>query len=453
MALTRSESNTASWRALPWWVYVGIGVFGAGVWWLAADVPIWNTIWYVPAWYGYLLVLDGVMLHTQGHSFLRDRRRETVALLFWSVPFWYVYEAYNLVIENWYYVFGLRSDTWGFVFSAAAFATVLPACFAHAAWLKAQGLFNTIRWRGLRSTGKIEAILWCVGASCAILPLIWPPYAFWMVWGATLGIPEAVNYRLGAPSLLRDLERGRPARLLRLLCGGAWAGVIWEGFNYWARCKWIYTVPGLEAWKLFEMPLPGFLGFPVLAVSGFACYGLLCHTLREGRTWEGGSASRPARRYRYWIAVALAILFSVWTFRMVQKKTLKSRRPLMTELAGLEAQDRQRLRAVGICTPERLYRSARTLEVPTLAEAAGVDAMRLERAFSHAELAIHKGMGCGAATLLQKAGIDRVAGLAGADAEALYGRIIELKFDARKPSPAEVRVWIRAADSEGDPRR
>ena len=450
MACTRSESNTTTTAAFPWWGYSGIAVSGVGVWLLATDVPVWNTVWYLPAWYGYLLVLDGLILRSQGRSFLSDRRRETVALLFWSVPFWFVYEAYNLVIENWYYVFGLRSDNWGFAFSAAAFATVLPACFMHAEWLKSMRRFRAIQYRGLRVTWKTEATLWVVGAACAILPLIWPRYAYWMVWGATLGIPEAVNYRLGAPSLLRDLESGRPARLLRLLSGGAWAGVVWEGFNYWARCKWIYTVPGLEGWKLFEMPLPGFLGFPVLAVNGFVCYTLLCHALRGGRSWEGGSGFRPVIRYRCWVAVALAVLFSVSTFRTVQEKTLKSRRPLLSELAGLDAQDRQRLRATGITTPEQLHRAAESHEIQYLE---GVDSLRLKDAILHSELAIHKGMGCEAAALLRNTGIDGVASLAGADAEALYGLINELKSNVRKPSRAEVRVWVRAADSDGRPRR
>lgn len=439
--------------AFPWWGYSGISVFGVGVWFLAADVPVWNTVWYVPAWYGYLLALDGFILRSQGRSFLRDRRGETVALLFWSVPFWFVYEAYNLVIENWYYVFGLRSDTWAFAFTAAAFATVLPACFLHAEWLKSTRRFHAIQWRGLRVTPMTEAILWVAGAACAILPLIWPRYTFWMVWGATLGIPEAVNYRLGAPSLLRDLESGRPARLLRLLCGGAWAGVVWEGFNYWARCKWIYTVPGLEGWKLFEMPLPGFLGFPVLAVNGFACYALLCRLLRGGRSWEGGGGFRQPAGCRSWVAGALAVLFSVSTFHSVQVKTLKSRRPLMSELPGLDAQDRERLRAAGISTPERLFRAAESPDVQYLAGIAGVDSLRLKNAVVHATLAIHKGMGCEAASLLRNAGIDGIAGLAGADANALYGRIDELKSDVGKPSLAEVRVWVRSADADGRPRR
>ena len=38
------------------------------------------------------------------------------------------------------------------------------------------------------------------------------------------------------------------------------------------RAKWIYTVPGLSDWKLFEMPVLGFLGFPPFALECFTMY-------------------------------------------------------------------------------------------------------------------------------------------------------------------------------------
>ena len=65
---------------------------------------------------------------------------------------------------------------------------------------------------------------------------------------------------------------GRPGRFLRLLVGGAFIGFIWELYNIEARAKWIYTVPGFEDFKLFEMPLLGFVGFPVLALDCFVVY-------------------------------------------------------------------------------------------------------------------------------------------------------------------------------------
>ena len=52
--------------------------------------------------------------------------------------------------------------------------------------------------------------------------------------------------------------------------GGAAIGFIWELLNINARAKWIYTVPFLEDARFFEMPLPGFFGFPPFAVGNDA---------------------------------------------------------------------------------------------------------------------------------------------------------------------------------------
>jgi len=49
-------------------------------------------------------------------------------------------------------------------------------------------------------------------------------------------------------------------------------GVLWEFWNYWSRAKWHYTVPIMENLKIFEMPVPGYLGFPAFAFECFTMY-------------------------------------------------------------------------------------------------------------------------------------------------------------------------------------
>jgi hypothetical protein len=56
---------------------------------------------------------------------------------------------------------------------------------------------------------------------------------------------------------------------------GALCGVLWELWNYWARAKWHYTVPIMPNVKIFEMPLPGYLGFPPFALEAFTMYVLV----------------------------------------------------------------------------------------------------------------------------------------------------------------------------------
>jgi hypothetical protein len=436
-ATERAPSPTRS--RLPIWGLAGIALFGLGLWALAADLEGWNAIWYLPAWYGYLLILDALIYARRGRSFVGGRRHELVAMMLWSLPFWLLFEAYNLRLHNWYYVFGLRT-LWGSVLmSTFAFATVIPACFFHAEALEAFRVLRERRWRPLRVTRAVLVGCFVAGALCATLPLVWPRFAFWMVWGAPVGILEVVNYRSGAPSLLRDLEEGRPARLLRLLLGGLFAGAAWELLNYWARTKWIYTVPGFEDWKLLEMPFAGFGGFPPLALSAFAYFAFVSQL--RGRT--------------RFVAAGATILFSAWASVATFDRNVQSMRPDLSELSGLEASAVESLRAAGIPTPERLDRAIRSEGVAAVASRTGIPGAVLADAAREASLALHKGMGVPAARLLEAAGIRTVADLVGAHPPALSLRLRRLaKARSELPPRVEhVRVWVRAAGADGRPRR
>ena len=417
----------------------GVAIFALGLWALVADLEAWNAVWYLPAWYGYLLVLDAAIHALRGRSFVGERRRELLRMMAWSLPFWLLFEAYNLRLHNWYYVFGLRT-LWGSVLmSTLAFATVIPACFFHAELLEALGMPRERRWRPVRVSRTVLDVFLTAGAACTILPLVLPRWFFWMVWAGPLGILEVVNYRSGAPSLLRDLEEGRPTRLLRLLLGGLLAGGAWELLNYWARTKWIYTVPGFEDWKVFEMPFAGFGGFPPLALSAFAFF-----------SW----VSSLRGRMRHAVVVA-AILFSGWASLAAMDRNVQSIRPTLSDLPGLPPSAVESLRRAGIPTPERLDRAVRKEGAAAVAARSGVPLPSVERASGHAALALHKGMGPSAARLLEEAGIDSVADLRAAHPPALHLLLRRLAAARGEPAPRleHVRVWVRAARADGRPRR
>jgi hypothetical protein len=426
----------------------GLAVFGVGLAVLVRDVPAWNTAWFLFAWIGWLLVVDAAIDRLTGAGFLYARPRELGAMLFWSVPYWCLFEAYNLVLENWYYVFLPHSEVAQGLFASAAFATVLPACFFHAELLRAFGAFERTRWRPLRVTPGVEAGVVAFGIAAAVLPLVGPRTWFWIVWAATFGVPEVINRRLGFPSLLADLEAGRPGRLLRLLGGGLVAGLAWESMNYWARAKWIYVVPGFEDNKLFEMPFLGFLGFPALAVEAFSAYALLCGLVRGGRHWELPDRLQRGRTHPGRV-FALVLGFSAATSLLTLDPAVQARRPLLEALEGLSDEDLGRLRAAGVPSPEWLCRRVEAEGAAALAGRSGVDEERIVAAYRHADLALHKGMGTDAASRLLEVGIGDVAALGRADADGLAGALA----GADGVRAAQVRVWVRAAAVGGDRRR
>ena len=43
-------------------------------------------------------------------------------------------------------------------------------------------------------------------------------------------------------------------------------GVFWEMWNYYSLPKWYYTIPYVGFWKVFEMPILGYAGYPFFGI-------------------------------------------------------------------------------------------------------------------------------------------------------------------------------------------
>jgi hypothetical protein len=68
------------------------------------------------------------------------------------------------------------------------------------------------------------------------------------------------------------------------VCRVRLCGVLWECWNYRSGAKWHCSVPIMEHLKIFEMPLPGYLGFPPFAVECVTMYAFVrALTGRTGR--------------------------------------------------------------------------------------------------------------------------------------------------------------------------
>src|SRR5439155_9513539 len=62
---------------------------------------------------------------------------------------------------------------------------------------------------------------------------------------------------------------------LKLAPLGLVLGLLWESLNWGCPRGWIYTVPHFEHPKLFEMPLPGYLGYLPFMLEALAALALL----------------------------------------------------------------------------------------------------------------------------------------------------------------------------------
>ena len=227
------------------------------------------------AWTAYILLADAATFAVSGHSRLRDEPRGLMKMAVLSIPLWLIFEAYNLRLSNWMYV-GLpqaRVERWfGYAWS---FATITPAIFMTAALIESFGWLQADS-RPMRLSRAAENALIVLGAVLLIVPILVPrriaAYLFGLIWLGFLFLLEPVNYRLHLPSFEGDLARGHRGRLYSFLAAGWVCGWLWEFWNYWARTGWVYIFPIGQKWKIFQMPAPGYLAFPVFALECFAMY-------------------------------------------------------------------------------------------------------------------------------------------------------------------------------------
>jgi len=98
------------------------------------------------------------------------------------------------------------------------------------------------------------------------------PYLAAPVFLGFIFLLDPINARAGDESFSLDLRAGRYDRLINLLVAGFICGGLWEFWNFWARAKWIYTVPIFGDIKIFEMPVLGYFGFPPFALECFTMY-------------------------------------------------------------------------------------------------------------------------------------------------------------------------------------
>jgi len=273
---------------LPTYSLIGAGILTlseAGM--LVRVEPFWT--WHTPiAWTGYILLIDGIIYAKRRSSWLMTNRREFFFLAAVSIPLWVVFEGYNLLIRNWYYINLPENLIVRYFGYAWAFATISPGIFQTAE------LVSVLRGGGVSrpSTGDyrlatFDYVSMAIGAAMLTWPIVWPsPYLAAPVFLGFIFLLDPINARAGDESLLRDFRAGNFSRLINLLVGGFICGGLWEFWNYWAKAKWIYTVPILGDIRMFEMPVLGYFGFPPFALECFAMYVFVRHLV-----WRG--ARRP----------------------------------------------------------------------------------------------------------------------------------------------------------------
>lgn len=291
-------------KLIKWYGWLGLsGLILAPV--MVALRNDWFARYFTPVmWTGYILLADAIVLRLSGRSLITRSPRQFVLLLWLSVLCWLFFEIYNFHLKNWYYVNlpdNMLERRFGYLW---AFATIFPGVFESSDLLEALGAFKRQNSKLERRWGDFWLSLsLMVGLAFVAIPPMLPAiparYTFGFVWLGFFFLLDPINYRLGAPSLLRDWEAGRRRKFFTLLGGGALCGLLWESWNFYTLqfdgAAWIYALPYplnvLEhIFRIGRMPLLGFLGFPPFALECWAMWHLFKALLLPGHTADSRKA-------------------------------------------------------------------------------------------------------------------------------------------------------------------
>ncbi len=247
-----------------------------------------RTQWaFFPLWLGYCLAVDALVYCRKGSSMLRRNPLAYFRLFIISSLGWWVFEVFNLRLQNWFYD-GKEffTDTQYALYASLSFSTVMPAVFGTAE------LVGTMRW--IRNLGKGPIIsqkkptlagFFIAGWALLALLLIWPNYFFYLVWISVFFIVEPANVLFKNRSLTIHTAKGNWRPIISLWIGCLICGFFWEMWNFYSYPKWVYQIPLVDFFHVFEMPILGYMGYIPFSLELFALYHMTTGLFRleEGR--------------------------------------------------------------------------------------------------------------------------------------------------------------------------
>lgn len=263
-------------RRFPVWGWLA-AAWTLGWWWLAWTRQSWfawgQLYTFTPLWLGFIVTVNAFIVHRGGAGLMRRAPRSWVALFAASAVFWWMFEWLNRFVQNWHYLGVKGIGPWEYALhSSICFSTVLPAVAGVREWLGTMprlqtGLASGPAWPGMVRRGTAVTMM-TLGLAGLVLTGARPRQFYPTLWAAPLLIGVGWSVLRRIDGWWRGLAEGdwREAgswALAALICG-----CFWELWNVHSLAKWIYTVPYVQRWKVFEMPLLGY--------SGYLTFGLEC---------------------------------------------------------------------------------------------------------------------------------------------------------------------------------
>jgi hypothetical protein len=98
---------------------------------------------------------------------------------------------------------------------------------------------------------------------------VWPTILYPMLWVSPLILISSINALSGRNHVFCGFRTGDWRLIVSLALASLICGFFWEMWNVYSYAKWIYTIPYVQVFHIFEMPLLGYAGY---LPFGLECY-------------------------------------------------------------------------------------------------------------------------------------------------------------------------------------
>ena len=251
-------------------------------WYLNWFLDGFRTHWaFFPLWLGYCLTVDAIVKKRCGSSLLTRSPKKYLGLFLISAPSWWLFELFNSHLHNWQYI---GKEHFSYVeyavLATLSFSTVIPAVFGSAELVSSYNWIKKIKLPlSLKPSSRTLLTFFSMGIFLLIAILKSPDIFYPFVWITVFMIIEPFNIKANFSSLLHFTENKNWQPVISLVVGCLICAFFWEMWNIYSYPKWIYHLPHVNALKLFEMPIPGYIGYIPFSFELFALtslvYGLM----------------------------------------------------------------------------------------------------------------------------------------------------------------------------------
>ena len=273
-------------KRFPWWGWLAVACL-AVFWTIAWNRFEWTASFqehtFFPLWGCYIVIINALTYRRSGRCMLTERPVFFVSLFPVSAFFWWFFEYLNRFVQNWHYTGTQYGPFQYFLLASLAFSTVLPAVLGTMDYLLSfSWLKEKLKLERRPSFHHPEILGWAgiVLASATLLLLgVLPDILFPLLWVSPLIVIVSLKTLFGESHLLHLDNEDNQRRVVAAMLAALICGVFWEMWNYWSLVKWYYSIPFVERFRLFEMPILGYSGYLPFgvecAVIGNAVAGVL----------------------------------------------------------------------------------------------------------------------------------------------------------------------------------